>query len=113
MAKRTRKVGPAGRFQARYGVRTRTQIRNIEILQRAKHICPSCGHQKVKRISTSIWQCRKCGTKFAGGAYQPRTETGQNIEKILKGEIEIQKTTEVAETNTPIEEETRGEGDKE
>lgn len=103
MAKRTKKVGPAGRFQARYGVRTRTQIRNIEIEQRAKHICPSCGHKKVKRISTSIWQCRKCGIKFAGGAYHPRTESTQNIEKILRGETELQKT-EISETQPGIEE---------
>jgi len=88
MAKRTKKVGPAGRFQARYGVRARTRLRNVEIIQREKHNCPSCGHQKVKRISTSIWQCRKCGIKFAGGAYFPRTESGQNVEKILRGEIE-------------------------
>jgi large subunit ribosomal protein L37Ae len=88
MAKRTKKVGSAGRFQARYGVRARTRIRNVEIAQKAKHICPSCGHQKVKRISTSIWQCGKCGVKFAGGAYQPRTESGQNVEKMLRGEIE-------------------------
>lgn len=87
MAKRTKKVGPAGRFQARYGVRARTRLRNVEMIQREKHICPSCGHQKVKRISTGIWQCRKCGIKFAGGAYFPRTESGQNVEKILRGEI--------------------------
>jgi len=94
MAKRTKKVGPAGRYQARYGVRARTQIRNVEIHQRQKHICPSCGHKKVKRISTSIWECKKCNTKFAGGAYIPQTETGQNVKKILKGEIEIEKTSE-------------------
>ena len=88
MAKRTKKVGPAGRYQARYGVRARIRMRNVEIIQKAKHVCPSCGHQKVKRISTSIWQCGKCGIKFAGGAYQPRTESGQNVEKMLRGEIE-------------------------
>jgi len=87
MAKRTKKVGPAGRLGSRYGVRSRTQIRNVELQQKAKHICPSCGHKKVKRISTSIWQCKKCNIKFAGGAYLPKTEAGQNIEKILKGEI--------------------------
>jgi len=87
MAKRTKKVGSAGRFQARYGVRSRTRMRNVEVVQKAKHICPSCGHQKVKRISTSIWQCGKCGVKFAGGAYIPRTESGQNVEKMLRGEI--------------------------
>jgi len=87
MAKRTKKVGPAGRLGSRYGVRTRTKLRNVELIQKAKHICPSCGHLKVKRISTSIWQCKKCGVKFAGGAYIPKTESGQNIEKILKGEV--------------------------
>lgn len=97
MAKRTKKVGSAGRFQARYGVRARTSIRNVEIQQRAKHICPSCGHKKVKRTSTGIWQCKKCGVKFAGGAYIPRTETGQNIEKMLRGEITTSEVTEKAE----------------
>ena len=93
MAKRTKKVGSAGRFQARYGVRARTRVRNVEIVQKAKHICPSCGHQKIKRVSTSIWQCGKCGIKFAGGAYQPRTESGQNVEKMLRGGIEKPETT--------------------
>jgi large subunit ribosomal protein L37Ae len=105
MAKRTKKVGSAGRFQARYGVRARTRMRNVEIAQKAKHICPSCGHQKVKRISTSIWQCRKCGVKFAGGAYQPRTESGQNVEKMLRGEIELPEIK-------PEPEEVKDEGEK-
>lgn len=94
MTKRTKKVGSAGRFQARYGVRARTKIRNVEIQQKTKHICPSCGHKKVKRMGTSIWQCKKCGAKFAGGAYLPRTDAGQNVEKMLKGEIMVPKITE-------------------
>ena len=87
MAKRTKKVGSSGRFKARYGVKARSKIRNVEIHQKAKHICPSCGHKKVKRGSTSIWQCKKCGVKFAGGAYLPKTEAGQNVEKIMRGII--------------------------
>ena len=98
MAKRTKKVGPAGRLGSRYGVRARTKLRNVELVQKAKHNCPSCGHLKVKRISTSIWQCKKCGVKFAGGAYIPRTESGQNIEKILRGEV---KTSEISTEPTP------------
>jgi large subunit ribosomal protein L37Ae len=86
MARKTKKVGSTGRFGSRYGVRARTRVRNIELSQKAKHPCPSCGHQKVKRISTSIWQCKKCNIKFAGGAYQPKTESGQNIEKMFRGE---------------------------
>ena len=97
MAKRTKKVGSTGRFQARYGVRARTNVRNIEIQQRMKHFCPSCGDKKVKRISTGVWQCKKCGIKFAGGAYIPRTETGQKIEKIIRGEISSPEVAEKVE----------------
>jgi large subunit ribosomal protein L37Ae len=88
MSKRTKKVGSTGRFQARYGVKSRTRIRNVEKQQLLKHKCPSCGQKKVKRISTSIWQCKKCGIKFAGGAYIPTTESGENVDKILNKEIE-------------------------
>ena len=84
MAKRTKKVGTAGRFQARYGVRARTRVRDVEDMQKTKHLCPSCGQKTVKRISTGIWRCKKCGNTFAGGAYLPKTEAGQNIEKMFK-----------------------------
>ena len=89
MSKRTKKVGPVGRFGARYGVRAKTRVRNIELIQRKKQVCPECGHRKVKRISTAIWQCGKCGVKFAGGAYLPKSEAGINAEKMLRGEIEV------------------------
>ncbi len=94
MAKRTKKVGSVGRYGARYGVRAKTRVKNIEVIQKIKHICPNCGHKKVRRISTSIWQCNKCDIKFAGGAYNPKTEAGQNVEKILRGEMEISKIPE-------------------
>ncbi|MEM0466669.1 MAG: 50S ribosomal protein L37Ae [Candidatus Thermoplasmatota archaeon] len=87
MAKRTKKVGTAGRFQARYGVRSRTRIREVEALQKQKHKCPSCSHLSVKRTSTSIWKCTKCGTIFAGGSYLPQTPQGSDVEKIVKGLI--------------------------
>ena len=87
MAKRTKKVGPAGRFSVRYGVRARNRLKNVEILQRKKHVCPSCGHQRLKRASTSIWQCQKCGMKIASGAYLLTTEAGQSFEKILRGSV--------------------------
>ena len=86
MAKRTKKVGPAGRFQARYGVRARSRLRNVELQQRKRHLCPSCKHTAVKRISSGIYQCSKCNVKFAGGSYIPRTDSGIMVEKIIRGE---------------------------
>jgi large subunit ribosomal protein L37Ae len=87
MARRTKKVKSAGRFQSRYGLLVRKRVRDIEEVQRAYHVCPKCGQKKVKRVSTSIWECRKCGTKFAGGAYVPKTDMGKIVERILRGEI--------------------------
>jgi large subunit ribosomal protein L37Ae len=87
MAKRTKKVGSAGRYQARYGVKARMRIRDTEIQQRIKHKCPKCGQTKVKRSGTGIWTCKKCGNIFAGGAYIPKTAQGLDTDKILKGGI--------------------------
>ena len=87
MAKRTKKVGTSGRFQARYGVRARTRMREVEVQQKANHVCPQCGNLAVRRTGTGIWKCKKCDYTFAGGAYIPRTESAQNIDKLLiKGE---------------------------
>ena len=63
MAKRTEKAGSSGRFGARYGV-----------IVRAKHECPVCHHNSVRRESSGIWYCKHCGTKFAAGAYSPKTK---------------------------------------
>lgn len=88
MAKRTKKVGSAGRFQARYGVRARSRVREVENLQKKKHLCPKCGKESVKRDGTSIWKCRKCGHTFAGGAYIPKTTQSIDAEKILRSGVE-------------------------
>lgn len=85
MAKRTKKVGSSGRFQARYGVKARTRVRDVESQQKIKHKCPKCGKNSVKRYGTGIWTCKKCGYKFAGGAYIPKTAQSIDAEKILKG----------------------------
>lgn len=74
MAKRTEKAGSSGRFGARYGVIVRNRVKNIEAQQKAKHECPVCHHNSVKRESSGIWYCRHCDTKFAAGAYSPKTK---------------------------------------
>jgi len=68
------KVGPAGRFGPRYGRTIRAAVSKIEVGEKKRHICPKCNMPYVKRVSSGIWQCKKCGTKFAGLAYFPKKE---------------------------------------
>ncbi len=79
---RTRKLKSAARFGARYGKKIRDLVATIESKSRAKHICPVCGRKTLKRISSGIWTCRKCGSKMAGGAYSPSTPTAGVLSKI-------------------------------
>lgn len=68
---RTKKVGPAGRFGPRYGTKIRRLVAEVERKQKQEYKCPSCGAVKVSRVGTAIWQCRRCGVKFAGATYLP------------------------------------------
>lgn len=74
MAK-TKVVKSTGRFKARYGGTLRARLREIELKQDAPHRCPVCDTRgSVVRISAGIWRCSKCGRRFAGGAYTPKTQ---------------------------------------
>jgi len=67
MAKR--KAKSAGRFGARYGSRLKEKFSEVEAKQKKKYKCPLCLKPKVKRVTSGIWHCDKCDTKFAGKAY--------------------------------------------
>ncbi|MHA1711498.1 MAG: 50S ribosomal protein L37ae [Candidatus Freyarchaeota archaeon] len=81
---RTKKVGVAGRFGARYGVRVRDRVKKIETQMKQKHKCPKCTTKAVKRVSVGIWTCRKCGYTFAGGAYIPVTGAGKEKGRVVE-----------------------------
>ena len=67
MAK-SKKSKSAGRFGVRYGQRGKRKIVEVEKKQRKKQQCIFC-QGVAKRLSKGIWQCKKCGKKFASHAY--------------------------------------------
>ncbi|RLG76297.1 MAG: 50S ribosomal protein L37ae [Thermoprotei archaeon] len=74
MMGKTKVIGIAGRYGARYGSTLRKRVKEILEKRYAPHTCPFCGVKgKIFRVSVGIWKCRKCGAVFAGGAYIPRT----------------------------------------
>lgn len=82
---RTKVVGVAGKFGARYGSTLRKRYREVMEKRYAPHQCPFCGFKgKVKRISIGLWTCRKCGSVWAGGAYVPRTGLSKSFPKLIK-----------------------------
>lgn len=95
MARRTKKLFQAAKFGARYGLKPKRRWLEIDRKQRAKHTCPVCKRVSVKRVSTAIWQCKKCGAKFAGGAYVP--ETGIMKVKVERVIEKLEKVGEVGE----------------
>ncbi len=66
-----KKYGSVKRFGPRYGRRIKDKVALIEELARKKHKCPYCKALKVKRVAAGIWNCNKCGAKYAGSAYYP------------------------------------------
>ncbi|MBI2675753.1 MAG: 50S ribosomal protein L37ae [Candidatus Aenigmarchaeota archaeon] len=62
---------PVGGFGERYGDKIREKWASIKKHLIVQYTCSNCRRKSVKRLASGIWQCRKCGRKFAGKAYRP------------------------------------------
>lgn len=78
----TKKI--SGILGTKYGFTLRRRYAEVILRRRAKYNCPRCQAGILKRVSVGIWQCKKCGYKFAGGAYEPFTKTGKATTRISK-----------------------------
>ncbi len=81
----------AKRFGSRYGRRVRQKFAEQEASARKKHKCPYCHRFKAKRVSSGIWLCAKCNSKFAGKAYS----LAKRI--VLKEEVKKEELAELPE----------------
>jgi len=61
----------------KYGFTIRKRYAEVMTKRHAKYNCPRCHIGKLKRVSVGVWNCRRCGFTFAGGAYEPYTKSGQ------------------------------------
>lgn len=104
---RTKKVGPTRGLGPRYGTTVRKRYMKVIKGMRTPHKCPRCGFMKVARRSVGIWQCRKCGLTYTGGAYVPTTKLGIIAKRAAKGTSvrEVMKTAETAEEPEEVSEE--------
>lgn len=109
----TKKLKSVARFGARYGLGVKKRVLEIEQRQKQKFNCPNCGFPKVKRKARGIFKCRKCGSKFTGGAFIPETLTGSIVKKMvsqkaflpaMKELIEATEKTKHSYVEQPIEE---------
>ena len=72
-----RRLGSIKRFGPRYGRGVKIRFGVIEAEQRQRYPCPYCRAVRVKRVAAGIWQCRKCGSKFAAKAYTANTRQAE------------------------------------
>jgi large subunit ribosomal protein L37Ae len=84
MGRKTKKVGLARGLGTRYGATVRKRFVKVVSETKKTHKCPQCGSAAVKRESVGIWNCRKCGHTFAGGAYVPVTKLGVVAKRQVK-----------------------------
>ena len=68
----------------RYGASIRKRFNKIKAEKHSRYLCDVCGKVAVKRFGSSIWECRACGTVFAGGAYSMKTATGSVAKRLIE-----------------------------
>lgn len=91
---KTKKVRAAGSFGPRYGLTPRRRYADIISKLRVVHTCPVCSRAGLKRVSTAVFSCKKCGARIAGGAYLPSTSIGKDAERIMTRAKEGEKSEE-------------------
>lgn len=69
MSQRTKKVGSTGWMGPRYGIRIRRRVLEIDRTRRRPSACPRCATVTMKRVSSGVFECSRCGTRYASNAY--------------------------------------------
>lgn len=46
--------------------------------------CPQCQADRLKRQASGIWECQRCDTTIAGGAFEADTGAKDTIDKAIR-----------------------------
>ncbi|MGI0070868.1 MAG: 50S ribosomal protein L37ae [Thermoplasmata archaeon] len=69
MSQRTKKVGSTAWMGPRYGIRIRRRVLELDRAAAKPAACPRCSTATLHRVASGIFECRRCGTRFASNAY--------------------------------------------
>ncbi len=69
MSKRTKKVGNTGWMGPRYGIRIRRRVLELDRERKKRSACPRCSTVTISRKASGVFECSRCHTTFASGAY--------------------------------------------
>ncbi len=95
-----RKTRLGGGLSTRYGTAPRRRHIDILVRLRKKHECPKCKVRAARRLSVGLWQCRRCGNQFTGGAYFPFTKVGEIAKRAAASATSIISPSESMEEET-------------
>ena len=95
--KKKGKLGSAARYGARYSSVLKQKVNKIEKIEKTAQICPQCGRKSFVKKSYALWECTKCNSKMAGGAYTPRTLIGLTADKIVSGRLTREESQAIVE----------------
>ncbi len=68
---------------SKYGATIRKLAEKSLLSAKARYECPKCHKKKVVRKGNSLWECRSCKARFAGGAYSLHTEVGEVAARLI------------------------------
>ena len=107
-----KKTRLGGGLSTRYGTAPRRRHIDILVRMRKKHECPRCQVRAARRLSVGLWQCRRCGNQFAGGAYSPFTKVGDIARRAASSAASMISPQELTEEEVSSTSETESEKPK-